>query len=163
MTDTNGHNALTALLYELTGAELLRLERALNTVGAEGTDQVDLRALVDEIRTAPPRASLTESSSNGPTVGSDAWKREVDRGRGYELLLMMPPDEAAAQHTLEWREVDVMVAGGLTHKQAWARIRERYGNADSGFIPNGASRDAQGANGDALPGSNLDRADEAIE
>jgi len=25
MTDTNGHNALTALLNELTGAELLRL------------------------------------------------------------------------------------------------------------------------------------------
>jgi hypothetical protein len=149
VSDTNGHKALSALLEELTRPQLERLDRALKSVKAEPIDKLDLYALVDEIRALPPLTlsddgTMSNQTFFGPTprapIGSDQWRREIDGGRAYELLLMLlDQEQAAAQHKREWSEVDAMVAGSLTHKQAWERIRLKYGDAAIGFIADGAS------------------------
>jgi hypothetical protein len=60
----------------------------------------------------------------------------VSGGRAYELLLMGLDIEAADQQCdREWAQVAAMVAGGMAYQDAWARIRERYGDCKTASYP----------------------------
>ncbi|HZP69247.1 MAG TPA: hypothetical protein VFB29_04825 [Pseudolabrys sp.] len=141
----NGHNGhdpaetayINALLAPLTGQELDRLDRALAEFEGAGQQNVDLELLIDTIRTAPPSRHEFFATPEG------------SGGRSYELLLMgLSEDEIDAQYRIECVEVQVMVAAGKSVADAWAEIRHRYGDANTGLLqPRAAAEDAPGANG----------------
>ena len=128
-------NECASLIASLSDDELYRLENLLKrikaSVGAAG-GRIDLHTIIAEMRANPIQ---TPQPARSPRQGPAArTAREASGGRRYELCLYDAGDignmpglfgtELNDRYEAEVVRVEAMVAAGMSHLEAWERIRQ---------------------------------------